>query len=61
MKKDQHFKIRTTQEFLDRLDELVEHYKSISIGTINKTVIVELAISELHKKMEQTKEEIAVK
>lgn len=55
MKKDQHLKIRTTQEILDQVNELVEHYKAISIGTVNKTNIIELAIKELHKGMEKAK------
>lgn len=58
MKKDQHFQIRTTQDFLNKLDELVDYYKTNAIGTINKTVIVELAVNELHKKIEQSKETV---
>ena len=55
LKKDKHLKIRTSQEIIDQVNELVEHYKSISVGTVNKTNIIELAINELYKKIENGK------
>lgn len=53
--KDKHLKIRTSQEVMDQVSELVEYYKSISIGTVNKTNIIELAINELHKRIPKDK------
>lgn len=49
--KDQFIRARVSQDIIDKIDELVKHYSSISVGTVNKTNIIELAIKELHRKM----------
>lgn len=49
--KDQHIKLRTTKEIANMVDDLVEHYSAFSIGKVNRTNIIELAISELYKKV----------
>lgn len=59
--KDKTFKIRTNEEFLEKLDELVDHYRSFSVGTVTKTSIVEFAVSKLHEQMKQSRDKEAVK
>ena len=55
MVRDQQIRARVPQEIIDKIDSLVEYYGAISVGTVNKTSIVELAINELYQKVEQLK------
>ncbi|MED4456181.1 hypothetical protein [Metabacillus fastidiosus] len=53
--KDQFIRARVSQDIIDKINDLVKHYNAISVGTINKTNIIELAINELHKEMKEGK------
>lgn len=53
--REHHIRIRTTEETVKKIDELIEHYQENSINKITKTNIIELAIRELHKEMKGDK------
>lgn len=50
--KNQFIRARVSQEIVDQVEELVKHYSALTpVGTVNKTIVIELAIRELYQKI----------